>query len=496
VMARDSIQLFLAAPRVGLDELGSALKNYVTGGEEVKAAMWQRGIDNGWVQLNRPRIAAPGTFETGFQPSTPEAAQQIGSVNRRTELMQALGDALHDFVPPGMRHLTNTPLHPLYFYTKQGERMRLFVGEAGYQKAASALADYRAAGANGDFQKLMGDSMARTFEPAVQNHFKDLVAAGQDNEAASFMARQLADATQFRYGTIENPELARSTFGRIGMQMGNFSTQFYQYLKESLRYGTWGDKAKFLSTLGGVSYALHAAKQATGWNFDKWQYFGALSFTGGPWIEALMNIREGLGAYGQAATGSVSNTGVSGDEQARSLGVGVAQALGMLNPLGGALRTYGGISQALQSPDVPQALGRLFVTGERGMNVGTDAWLAQHPLPAPAQMQPIQSPVSGARFGVPYTVPQATPQQAGQQALPEIGQTQNQALNADRFGAYDPNNILLAFRGHAGNLQRLAPDEQQYLRSLHGLPEDSAVARFQQYVQNKTQGHAPGGAFF
>lgn len=428
VMARDSIQLLLALPRAKSD-LVAVMRDMATGGAEVRQQMFDRGLEAGTVVLGKPRIAGSGVFEphmAGVVPGTADNGMQLGmeGINLVEQegprgplykALQATTDALHDLVPDSMRHLEGSKLHPLYFYTKQSEQMRMVVGEAGIRRASRAIAEYRAAGEAGSLDQLMGDSMARTFDPSVQQKFKDFIASGNDKEAANFLARQLTDATMFRYGMVENPEFARDTFGKMGMQMGNFSTQFYQYAKESVRNGTFTDKAAFWAMMGGVAAGLKAAEKATGWGFSKWQFYNSLTFTGGPWISNFMDAQTAASNASRIAYMDEDQAG--GDSQIRTavdathaLGRGVGQ---MLNPLSGLQRTARGIGEALDSPQQGNAFARLFITGEFGNSLynrqmETEAFGPAIPQ-APPQLSPYSNPVSGARTGQPLPPTVAPP---------------------------------------------------------------------------------------
>lgn len=449
VMARDSIQLFLALPRAG-KQLLSVMKDFASS-PEARRAMYDRGIEAGTIILGKPRIAGSGVFEpqmigvmpgaeaTGMQEGMAgmQLVEQQGARGPLYRVLQATSDALHDFIPDGLRHLEGSKLHPLYFYTKQSEHMRMVVGEAGIQRAERAIAAYRVRmeqplrpGESTDaFEKLLGDSMARTFDPPVQQKFKDLIASGNDKEAAYFMGRQLTDATMFRYGMVENPEFARSTSGRIGMQMGNFSTQFYQYAKESLRNGHWSDKAKFLAMMGGVSASLYAAEKSSGWAFSKWQFYNSLTFTGGPWLSNLMEAQQ---AASQVSQMMYNNPDQPGSDYTVNEALGSTRALGrgfaqMLNPVGGLLRTVEGIQMAADSPDPANAFGRLFITGQRG--AGLDYMRQEQQVfgdptyRPPVQMGPYQNPVSGSRTGQPLPQPPQfqMPQLPAQMPKPALG---------------------------------------------------------------------------
>lgn len=406
VMARDLMQLFLATPRTGHRQMASAIGEYLNGSMAQKDEIFQLGIKHGWVVLGKPRIAAPGVFEQG-------AGSGVGAIERAAVGLPAEAAAgpetgglwpvvkaaenVLDMLPGSMRNLEGSKFSPLHFYTKQGERMRLVTGLAQFRKTEAALAKYRAAGAGASMDDLMGESAARTFDPAVQRKFKELVAAGQDEEAAAYMARELTDATMFRYGTIENPEVARSVHGRIGMQMGSFSTQYYQYLKESLRNGTVSDKVRFGATHAAVFAALAGAKEATGWAFDKWQFHNALFFTGGPWMGVAMDVIKGT--QGVAATAS-GRGGTFAEREAAGLDRAAREIGRMVNPIAGAQRTAQSVMYGLNSPDPVAGVARALIVGERASDT--------QGILQPQQAQPLPpGPVRSSAYGMPVPMPMA-----------------------------------------------------------------------------------------
>jgi hypothetical protein len=406
VWARDSIQLLLAVPRVGQD-LFESISMYANASSELKTEIWERGIRHGWVHLGKPRIAQPGAFDDPlvYVPD-PEQAGSVGSLveqpppSRRYKVAQAVAGWLHDATPDKLRHIQGTWMDPLVIYTKQGERMRLFVGEAGYQRAARAIGKYRSAGVNGDVDLLMGESAARTFEPAVAKKFKDFIASGADEKAAAFIGRQMADATQFRYGVAESSEIARTLTGKVGMQLGSFSQQFYQYAKESTRFGKGEDIAKFWIMMSAVTAGLKIAKHTTGWNFDKWQFYNSLTFTGGPLIQVAADVHAGLTAQAQMATRPEGPGGSMLVMEANRLNQAARDMVQMFNPLGGGMRTASNLMAAQESPTPGEATLRALMTGERS---GAMDWREQslrhmQQQPGIEQLVPGSTPVRGSAY--------------------------------------------------------------------------------------------------
>lgn len=451
VWARDSIQLLLALPRAGGDLL-QTMSDYASGGEEVRQAMWARALKHSGVQLGLPRIAAPGRFEEATGTMTEDMQQMqrdIAQRGWRYDIAQKVGDVMYDMMPSGLRNIQDTPFHPLYVYTKQGERMRLFTFEAGMRRGERAIAEYRAAGPEASMDQLMGASAARTFHPAVQQYFKQLVGAGADEEAAALLGRNLADATQFRYGTAEMPEIARSTGGRIAMQMGNFSTQFYQYLKEGAVASAqqWRhpeDAAKFLAVLGGVTAALHAGTRLTGWNFDKWQYWGSLTFTGGPWVQMAADALRGANAVANVTGGYGGQQAL---DDASNLLPGAAQnLLSYVNPLGGLVRQARAAYGAYQSPSPGAAVARNLLTGEIGpqqdVAAGLRGQLDQQgslppfgPLPA--------SPVRAQAYGQALPAQQGAASASGGLPAPGQGLLPPPEVLRNVYGVSNPQRVYV-----------------------------------------------------
>lgn len=405
VWMRDSIQIFLALPRAGRTLIDTMMR-YSGLDDTAKAAMWDRGIRHGWVNLGMPRTAQPGLFEQAplalpgeVAPGSYDEFASGAAPGGTYKFLQTAGAFLRDISPTWMRNIQGTPLHPLYLYTKLGERMRLFVGEAGYQKAGQALRSFRE---HGDFARLEGESAARTFDPAVRAKFRDLVSAGNDEEAAAFLGRQLADATQFRYGGVEGPEAARPVFGKLGAQMGSFTLNLWQYAKESLKNGTKEDRAKFLAMWGASALALELGKKATGWDFSKWHFHNSLTFMGGPWLSAFADAQAGASAAARLAAGQDNAMLQQQADRLATFGATVGNAL---NPTAGLIRTVGGIQQAQNAPN-PQgfveSLARLFTTGERGAGMSWGDWVREQLTGGGTQqpqMVPYSSPMRGSATG-------------------------------------------------------------------------------------------------
>ena len=402
--ARDLQQIWLAYPRAG-GKLLQVMGRFMTGSKETKAAMWEQAITDRMVSLQHPRALAPGATmpleAAAFDPTglPPELAAELmrqtaaGVPSAREQALGRISAAVEDMAPNWMK---STKLRPGYIYGKQGEIVRMLVGAAGKETAAEAIAVYRAAGPGGDLARLLNESKANTFFPAVAREFERLIASGADEEAAAFLGRQLADTSQFKYGLAEAPVYYRTVTGRMWSQLGSYPLYYAQYLAEVARYGTTASKVATVATIGTVSAAFYAASKVTGWNFYRMNPFTGINFVmGGPLLEQVQDVA-------QAATGFVS--GVTGQNLTQVATPDPLAAMGratnLVNPFTGVIRTLGGVGLALDSPNTPAALTRLAVTGERGAGPDINAMMlpqAQAAFQRSLQSQP--TPMRQGAFG-------------------------------------------------------------------------------------------------
>lgn len=356
VLLRDSIQPLLAVPRVGT-ELFSTMGRYLRGSNDEKRAIWQRGVEKGWIQVGRPRIESPGMFNADVPIA--DSGPALSPDARGRKVAMALAGAFRDMAAPALRGLRERNLTPLSLYTRLSERNRLFVGESGYQHALKEIAKFRAGGSSYDD---MVEEIVGTYDAPVKRRFREFIDSGLDDQAATLMGNELANVTQFRYGTLEGPEAARSMTGRVGMQFGNFSLQFHAFASEALRNGNYKSNAKFLTWMGAVATSLKLAKETTGWNFDKWQFYNAYTFTGSPWFQQAAETVGALPAVAQELQGKPVTEYM--ERQQSPLTSIPGDVLNMLNPVAGGMRTVERVNQALQSSVPAHALGGVLFTGE------------------------------------------------------------------------------------------------------------------------------------
>jgi hypothetical protein len=370
VMARDALQLFFALPRAGAD-LASVIGKYTTD-PAYRSLVWNSALNEGAIQLTMPHRVSPGALGGELEQASVGMAPE--NMSRRMRVLGAVGSELRDWVPDVLKGSSESIMKPLYLYGKQQELMRALVYRAGFEKAERALSSFRGAGAQADLGKLMQESTAASFDPAWQQEFQRLVASGDDQKAAGFLGRQLADATQFKYGASENPSASKTITGKLFMQFGSFQTQYLQYLRESVVNDlpkNWlnpidvlkSNPAKTIITFGTVSAALEAAQHESGWNFRLMNPY-MIGFAGGPAISTGIGLLQGA----SSVTSALMDPDKAGLAKGLAAGGQALGALGsMVNPVSGLYNTASGLGSALNdSPSPGKAIGRLMLTGERG----------------------------------------------------------------------------------------------------------------------------------
>lgn len=406
VLFRDSIQPLLAGAKVGTRTIAAVYRD-VLGSPTVAREMYQRGIMGGWIERGQQQFESAGFMETPLNMEFDPANVTAGS-NWRRELVSRAGDLAREASPQILRGADplNLPLKP---YQRLGEFNRMISGEAGYRRATQAIADFRSnvlrtamdtpeeVGARqaAHWNGLMEESTAGTFEPPIQRKFQELLHAGQDDEAAKLIAREVANWSQFRYGIRELPPAARGTFGRVGLMFGNFSGQMIHALSSMSRNGSVKARVGGWLTVGAVTATLAALKAKTGWGFDKWIWNPV--FTGGPAVEPAMEMMQTVAGV----TSDIRGYGMSPTQEAASvstLGMDpAATAFRNFNPYYGAFEGATQLEAAARGINPGEQALRYMLTGDRGSRIDLTNILEERARgPSPTSTGPSRAfPVGG-----------------------------------------------------------------------------------------------------
>jgi hypothetical protein len=396
---RDSIQPLLSGVRIGMVPIARAYNSFLSGGDATRE-MIQRGLDGGWLEKGQAKVANADVFEAGIQ--TPQGTDLLTpEQNVRRESLAKLGDLMWAATPTKLRNgLQGTRLDPLHYYTKLGEVNRLISGEAGYQVAATALADYqhemgkimrgefnRAEGVmsidtmDAAMARLMAESKARTYPGPIQDEFKQLVSNGQVQEAAYLLANESANH-QFRYGAKENPIGIRKAgnVGRAVMQFGSFTTQYIAQMREMFTTPEvpMAEKVAMGLRYGAVTAALGIATAYTGWNFSKWMWHQSLTFAGGPAAQALyqgVQVASGVAATAMGAPQTPAQRAATDAFGRTTSGDIFGGVIAAEFPYSSTARTIGHIYDMSHSANPVEATGRTLITGEATLHPDLQQWI-------------------------------------------------------------------------------------------------------------------------
>lgn len=502
---RDMHQVFLAVPRAG-QELLTGYRSWMTNPAFRKQVM-QEAVSEGVVSLQTTGALSPGAVSSGVEGEAMISglAAHTEQSGWRVRALSKIAEKTRDALPEAARDHMLPKLGPMYFYGKQSEITRSLVYNAGKQKAASAIAAYKK---DGSVENLLVNSAMKSYDPAWQREFVQLVSAGSETEAIQFAGRQLAHSTMFDYGIHNSPWIGKSMTGRLAMQFGNYPMQLFQYYRETLSNGMKNGMptANLMKTVGLTAAtweALRYGQEKTGWRLTWLNPFTGIAFTGGPTLEALVDVGQGVSAFAQALTNpDVASTGPV------MAGVSAVGTLAnQFNPTRGLWRTAQGIGQGLNSPLPGQAIARHFITGEIGAGPDiNNVMLPQVQESYQRMLQSIQTPNRASGIGLPpgyfpqqpVTVP---PQLQDPQQIPSVAIDTTPLAFAppslDRASVYNYQDVVAAFRGDPGARSLMTQDEVRQLDQLRGLPVDVAMAQFRAYLSSRMANQpymvSPGG---
>jgi hypothetical protein len=390
---RDSIQPFLSGTRIGFKPIAEAYTAFIKN-PRARAEMWDRAIKGGWVEKGQQQVANADVFEGDVM--TPEGVSLLSpAMQARRQMLTKINDFVQDLIPRQLKQgLQGTIFDPLLGYTKLGELNRLISGEAGWQKASKAIANYQLAmqdiaqrpvqigeGTSGQMiadlmdkhmNVLMRESAARFYPRPIRDQFKQMIETGDVEGAANLMANESANM-QYRYGQLENPIGIRKAgfFGRMGMMYGTFTQQYIAGMREQFAPDVpVQDRAAMALRHASILGAIGLASAYTGWNFSKWAWHQSLTFAGGPLAQgAWHTIQAGTGALSEAfgQNPSPDQRMALSQWQRDGLGGVVGGAVGEVLPWGGGVRTLSNLAENTSSINPWEAAMRGLVTGERGL---------------------------------------------------------------------------------------------------------------------------------
>lgn len=418
VMIRDSLQPLMALPWVGPKHLGAVYRDMLS--KKKMAQIIARQERGGIFERAMPQVESPGVFE-GALRATAEVDEAGSMIDERAtrlvdprlgftdrqmaarERTVAIGDALSDMIPvagrQGVRRVIDAPLSG---YTKQGVFHRIIVGEAAYRKFMQEWADWtktrqelfdagmwEAAPGYDDLANRLG---IHAFEDSQKRLIEDML-HGIDTrttsveDAAYHYGKLITSTTQYDYGSRYVPKGTRSTAGRLGMMLGNFSIQTGRYVRyayrAAARHPTARGKARWaaasLGTMGGIYAGLELAQAKTGWNFRGMHPLWSLVTSGGPVLEAAANTVLGAADV----TGDIQGV-INSREMPRNAKIdfmtpvrAVGSFANEINPLGGIGYHMQALGDIQSAPNPWPVAAEAFMTGRSHLGPSVQGQMIQ-----------------------------------------------------------------------------------------------------------------------
>lgn len=217
-----------------------------------------------------------------------DQARRAGVINDSPPLANQLHDVqsrLSGFVNRGMGMFTRSD---------QWTRAVAFrVGESIFDDAMARLGTGRIKNA----QEFIDFIELRKFAPDLQQRIGDFIRNGDYETARHAFSVDAVTNSMFDYSRAGQPGFHQgSVFGQLFGQYGTYSAGYRDMIADGLRYGTYSDKAAFITTFVGNQLALLGAFTAVGINGSSFTPFGPALFGGGPNFDLSMNALQSFGS--------------------------------------------------------------------------------------------------------------------------------------------------------------------------------------------------------
>jgi hypothetical protein len=379
IFFRDAMQPMMALAKVRTNYVRDTYVDVLGGikNREMLNDMLTRGLKGGWLTHDVIPMEGLSAFEEPGGARANELANLTPDQAARREALAQLGDVMHG-LPAWLVAPSKSNISTLKWYGKLQQINRLITGESAYRQADAALTEYRGAEMTaalaGDpsmaipYQKFAKDSFFSSFSSPIANKLKELVDAGQDEEAKNMFAREVSNWTNFKYGRREQPRILRGTFGRIGSTFSNFTGQFIEGATDALSSGEPIHKARYLMVNGAQAGLLAGLTAITGWSFGRWIWGNSVKYAGGPGLEYGAQVLAAIG--GAVALSDDRKPSPFQSEALRTtIGGGIAPNPLTLFPYRGYVQSAAEYSAALQGTNPLEQALRYTVTGDRGSRV-------------------------------------------------------------------------------------------------------------------------------
>jgi len=364
---RDSFQFLTAVPMVGAKNVSAAIKELMGNN---RSAAFQLALSKGYAELGIPAIVDVPAAESVVDPQIPGAPSPFTARETATrEKAQAVSDFFRDMIPPALRETEGTWFDVLKAYTSQGVFFRIVVACAAEKNFLSVHASW----VTGKVKNLDRATGMDILEHAERRNINELVQQGRTQAAAEAYAHASADLYMNRYNSKENARGNHSTMGRLGTQLGGFTTfqlrQFYQVGVKGAMEGS-PTAFRYLAGMAAIYGATELATKATGWDFSSYNPMNLFNpfkenarGLGGPLAEPMIATAQAAAQVFENPAGQPTRR----DEVAfAAMDKAVSRALPLLGGgLTAAAKLANQTGQSLMSTDPSRAIIGQLLVGEK-----------------------------------------------------------------------------------------------------------------------------------
>lgn len=127
-----------------------------------------------------------------------------------------------------------------------------------------------------------------TYDRPTQVEFDRLVTEGQFEEAANFLGMTTGREIAGVFGQANHPFGWGTNVGRLGTQLGTWSSWAVQFVSRGLSQGTKAQRLAFAARFAMTQAGLQTAGALFGFNFASWFVLPGLLYAGGPLVQTSL----------------------------------------------------------------------------------------------------------------------------------------------------------------------------------------------------------------
>ena len=155
------------------------------------------------------------------------------------------------------------------------------------------------------FAEFVGTNL---YGPEMNSRILEALVAGKSDVAKHIFSNATQERALFLMRREQSPVMFHGVIGKMFGQYGTFATQYVQFVAQTWKYATKGQKAAFAARWIGNSAALAAGAYAIGLRAKDWMPWAPAQFTGGPLFNLAVDLVHSIGSdyQGRQARGELN----------------------------------------------------------------------------------------------------------------------------------------------------------------------------------------------